>query len=207
MSPRKIVQIGLGILFVAVIGLMSSIGPELSSVVFGISLALFGGGIGLVISQLGNVVMSSVGPERSSEAGGVQGAAQNLGQSLGTALIGAVLLTGLTTGFTERVQANPAVPPGLAQKIADGTEQGIPMVSQPTVEKYAEDAGLPQRQVDALVADYGDAQVDALKRALLVASVFVLVGLWFARSLPGEPLGRPEPKAAPAAPKPAVEVA
>jgi MFS family permease len=207
MSPRRIVQIGLGILFVAVIGLMSSIGPELSSAAFAISLALFGGGIGLVISQLGNVVMSSVGPERASEAGGVQGAAQNLGQSLGTALIGAVLLTGLTTGFTERVQANPQVPQALAQKIADGTEEGIPMVSQATVEKVAEDAGLPQRQVDALVGDYNDAQVDALKRALLVASLFVLVGLWFARSLPGEPLGQPEPEKAGAEPEPAGAVA
>jgi hypothetical protein len=35
--------------------------------------------MGLVVSQLGNVIMSSVGPERVSESGGVQGAAQNLG--------------------------------------------------------------------------------------------------------------------------------
>jgi Na+/melibiose symporter-like transporter len=188
MSPRKIVEIGLGILFVAVIGLMASISPELRSWAFFVSLALFGAGLGLVISQLGNVVMSSVGPERSSEAGGVQGAAQNLGQSLGTALIGAVLLTGLTTGFQERVQANPAVPQELAQKLVNGTEQGVPMVSKPTVEKQATDAGLPPKQVDALVKDYGDAQVAALKRALLVASLLVLVGAWFARALPGEPL-------------------
>jgi Na+/melibiose symporter-like transporter len=189
MSPRKIVEIGLGILFVAVVGLMASIAPELKSWVFFVSLALFGAGIGLVISQLGNVVMSSVGPERSSEAGGVQGVAQNLGQSLGTALIGAVLLTGLTTGFQDRVQANPAVPPDLAQKIVNGTEEGLAMVSQPTVEKQATDAGLPPKQVDALVKDYGDAQVAALKRALLVASLLVLVGAWFARALPGEALG------------------
>jgi MFS family permease len=189
MSPRKIVEIGLAILFVAVIALMASIAPDLKSWVFFVSLALFGAGIGLVISQLGNVVMSSVGPERSSEAGGVQGAAQNLGQSLGTALIGAVLLTGLTTGFQDRVQANPAVPQDVAQKIVNGTEEGLPMVSQPTVEKYAADAGLPSKQVDALVKDYGDAQVAALKRALLVASLLVLVGAWFARALPSEPLG------------------
>ena len=41
---------------------------------------------------------------------------------------------------------------------------------QPAVEKFAEDAGLRRPQVDAVVADYAGAQVDALKRALLIAS-------------------------------------
>ena len=124
MSPRRVVQIGLGFLLVSIPALMLSISPTLASVAFALSLAGFGAGIGLVISQLGNIVMSSVAEDRSSEAGGVQGAAQNLGQSLGTALIGAVLLTGLTTGFVARVEANPAVPPALAQQIKQGSEEG-----------------------------------------------------------------------------------
>jgi MFS family permease len=191
-SPRRIVQIGLGLLLVATLGLMATISPQLASVAFFASLALFGAGIGLVISQLGNVVMSSVGGERSSEAGGLQGAAQNLGQSLGTALIGAILLSGLTSGFQERVAADPAVPPALQQQVADASEGGVPMLSRPDFEAAAKQAGVPPGQVDTLVAHYGDAQIAALKRALLGASFFVLVGLWFARTLPGEPLtGRP----------------
>ena len=59
-SPRRIVQVGLGILFVGLIGLLSSITPELTTPLFQISLAGFGAGVGLVVSQLGNVVMSSV---------------------------------------------------------------------------------------------------------------------------------------------------
>jgi MFS family permease len=190
MSPRATVQIGLGFLLVSILGLMLSISPTLASVAFFVSLAGFGVGLGLVISQLGNVVMSSVGPARSSEAGGVQGAAQNLGQSLGTALIGAILLTGLTTGFQERVRADPAIPPALAQQIEQGTEEGLAMVSRSTFKTTAEQAGLPPAQVSALVASYGDAQIQALKRALLCASLFVLVGAWFARGLPGEALPR-----------------
>src|SRR4051794_19418120 len=124
MSPRRVVQIGLGFLFVSILALMASISPDLASVPFALSLAGFGTGIGLVISQLGNIVMSSVPVSRSSEAGGLQGAAQNLGQSLGTALIGAVLLTSLTTGFQDRVQANPAVPERVQQQVASGTEEG-----------------------------------------------------------------------------------
>jgi MFS family permease len=191
-SPRRVVQIGLAFLFVSIVGLMASISPTLASVAFAASLAGFGIGIGLAISQLGNVVMSSVGEARSSEAGGVQGAAQNLGQSLGTALIGAALLTGLTTGFHDRIRADPAVPTQLQQQIVAGTEKGLPMVSKTQFQATAEQAGLPPEQVTKLVGYYSDAQIEALKRALLLASSFALVGLWFARALPGEALGAAE---------------
>ncbi|HWX88351.1 MAG TPA: hypothetical protein VNX67_09260 [Solirubrobacteraceae bacterium] len=39
---------------------------------------------------------------------------------------------------------------------------------------------------------YSQSQIDALERALLVASGFVLVGLWFACSPPVEALARDE---------------
>ena len=144
---------------------------------------------------MGNVVMSSVPQSRSSEAGGVQGAAQNLGQSLGTALIGAVLLLALTSDFQQRIAADPAVPPPVAQQINEGTQAGLSMVSQDQAEEIATDAGLPPDQVDAVVDSYGEAQIIGLKRALLIASLFTLVGLWFARRLPAEPLpgDRPAP--------------
>ena len=117
-----------------------------------------------------------------------QGAAQNLGQSLGTALIGAVLLTGLTTGFHDRVLADPAIPASLQQQIVSGTEEGLPMVSQAQFKSTVEQAGVPAPQTASLEVYYNESQIEALKRALLLASRFVLVGLWFARSLPGEAL-------------------
>jgi hypothetical protein len=186
------VQIGLGFLFVSIAALMATISPTLASLPFALSLAGFGAGIGLAISQLGNVVMSSVGEDRASEAGGVQGASQNLGQSLGTALIGAVLLVGLTSGFHDRVNADPAIPERVRQEAVSGTEEGLPMVSQAQFQEAAEQAGLPPRQVEKLVAFYGEAQIEALKRALLSASLFSLIALWFARALPGEPLPGPD---------------
>jgi MFS family permease len=191
-SPRRVVQIGLGFLLVSIAALMASISPSLSSLPFALSLAGFGVGIGLSISQLGNVVMSSVGESRSSEAGGVQGAAQNLGQSLGTALIGAVLLTGLTVGFHDRVLADPSIPAAAQQQIVSASEEGVPMVSQEQFKAAVEQAGVSVAQADALTAYYNESQIEALKRALLLACGFVLVGLWFARDLPGEALAKDE---------------
>jgi MFS family permease len=188
-SPRRIVQIGLGVLFVSLIGLLASISPKLTSPLFSISLAGFGAGVGLVISQIGNVVMSSVDESRSSEVGGLQGAAQSLGSSLGTAMIGAILLAGLTNGFHDRIRADANVPPKVQERIVNGSEQGVQMVSRSTAESIAKQAGLPPDQVETVVSDYGDAQIEALKRALLGAALFALVALWFAGELPGRPLG------------------
>ena len=193
-SPRRIVQFGLVLLFVGLIGLFASISPSLRSPLFSVSLAFFGAGIGLAISQLGNVVMSSVDDSRSSEVGGLQGASQSLGSSLGTAVIGAILLAGLTTGFHDRVRAEGAIPAEVQQRIVEGSQQGVEMVSKEAATDIAEDAGLPPDQVDAVVDVYSDAQLDALKRALLGAALFALVALWFAGDLPGVSLGGAEPR-------------
>ena len=187
-SPRAVVRIGMAFLFVSIIGVMATISPSLSDVAFAVSLAGFGAGLGLVISQLGNVVMSAVPDTRSSEAGGVQGTAQNLGQSLGTALIGATLLVGLTTGFHQRVLADQSIPDNVQQQIVSATDKGLSMVSKADAEKIAKESNLPPHEVDDMVALYSDAQIEALKRALFIAALFVFVGLWCARGLPAEPL-------------------
>ncbi len=192
-SPRWIVRVGLGILFVGLIGLLASISPSLTSPLFSVSLGFFGLGVGLVVSQIGNVVMSSTDESRSSEVGGLQGSAQSLGSSLGTALIGAVLLAGLTSGFHERIQADSAIPKNVQQQLVTGTEQGVPMVSKQDVEDTVTKAGLPPDQADAVVDEYGDAQITALKRAIVAAALFSLVALWIGADLPGAPLGRETP--------------
>jgi MFS family permease len=191
-SPRRIVRAGLAILFTGLIGLMSSISPSLASPLFSVSLALFGAGIGFVISQLGNVVMSSADQSRSSEVGGLQGAAQSLGSSLGTALIGAVLLAGLTSGFHARVLADEAIPADVQQQLVGGTEQGVAMISKPQAEATVTDAGLPPDQAEAVLDHYDEAQIEALKRAVLTAALLALAALWFAGDLPGVPLSSRE---------------
>ncbi len=108
------------------------------------------------------------------------------------------------TGFQESVRADPAVSPALQVQIQKSTEEGLPTVSSSQVRLAAEQAGLAPAEVQALVGHYSDAQIQALKRALFFASMFALVGLWFARDLPGEPLPteRDDARAAPARPPP-----
>jgi len=192
-SPKRIVQVGLAAMLVAALGLLAAIDYELNAVGFGIALAAFGVGVGLLASQLGNVIMSSVGEERASEAGGLQGTAQNLGASLGTALIGAILLTGLGAATTTAVHAREDLPPAVQQQVTATAKQGLEFVPRSQVEASAREAGLPAEQATAVAEAYGDAQLEALKKALFGAAGFVLLAFWFTRRLPDEPLGRADP--------------
>ena len=141
---------------------------------FKLSLALFGVGAGLLMSQLGNVIMSSAPPGKTNEAGGLQGTAQNLGASLGTALIGSVLLTGLLTGFNDRIAENPALSDSTKTQISAATENGIEIVTAEQVHAAVIDAGATPAEADAITADYSDAELDALKKAMLAVALLAL---------------------------------
>jgi Na+/melibiose symporter-like transporter len=185
-SPRRVCQLGLGAIAIGSVIVLSTIDVELNELGFSIGLAVFGVGAGLLASQLGNVIMSSVDPSRTNEAGGLQGTAQNLGASFGTALIGAILLGGLTAGFVDRVVDNPAVPPEVSAEIAQAAEAtGLQVITVDQAEQYLLDAGLPADQAAAVAADYGQAQLDGLRNALGAVAVFAVLGFWFTRRLPG----------------------
>jgi EmrB/QacA subfamily drug resistance transporter len=184
-APKRVAQAGLLALVVASLVLLGTIDVELHETSFALALAVFGIGAGLLLSQLGNVIMSAVDPAKTNEAGGLQGTAQNLGASLGTALIGSVLIAALTSGFVSRIEHNPAVPANVREQITQGAEQGIPVAPVADVEKAAVEKGLPPTQAKAIADDYGDAQLHGLKRAIGAVAVFALLSLWFTRRLPG----------------------
>jgi EmrB/QacA subfamily drug resistance transporter len=205
LAPKRVAQAGLLALVLASLFLLGTIDVELNETEFAVALAVFGIGAGLLLSQLGNVIMSSVPPAKTNEAGGLQGTAQNLGASLGTALIGSVLIAAMTSGLMARVEENPAVPPPVRAEVARLAEKGIPVVPVADVEHAALDQGLPPDQATALADDYGDAQLDGLKRAIGAITVIALLSLWFTRRLPGAPLQEPEPLDAARRGRPAVE--
>jgi Na+/melibiose symporter-like transporter len=204
-SPRIVAQLGLVAVSLGAIVLLATLDVKLNDTGFRVALALIGAGAGLLASQLGNVIMSSVAPTKTSEGGGLQGTAQNLGSSLGTAIIGAVLLASLATGFSERIADNPNVPAAARETIVAQAAQGIDIVPVDSVEQAAVDGGLTEDQARAVAADYSDAQLDALRLALGAVALAALLSLWFTRGLPTRSLAA-EPGVGAAEPAPTAAV-
>lgn len=50
------------------------------------------------------------------------------------------------------------------------------------------DAGIPPAEAAAIAADYGAAELDGLRNALLGVALFALLAFWFTRRLRGAPL-------------------
>jgi len=167
-----------------VLVLLGTIDPQLDSFEFGLAMALFGVGMGLIASQLGNVVQSSVDASGRGEAGGLQYTSQQLGSALGVALIGAIVLTGLANTFVGNVEADERISDEVAAQVGTEVNKGVSFVAADDVRDAAEDAGLDAPTADAVVEDYEDAQLDSLKAGLLVALTLALVALAFTTGLP-----------------------
>ncbi|WP_030410904.1 MFS transporter, partial [Streptomyces sp. NRRL S-1448] len=195
-APRTVVRSGLLVLVVAAGWLLATIEPRLDNLSFGLAMAVLGLGMGLLASQLGNIVQSSVGEAERSEAGGLQYTAQNLGSSLGTALIGSLLISALVSAFTTQIENNPKISQAARHQAGIAMEAGVSFVSTDQVRAAAERAGLPPSETDALVDSYATAQLNSLKAAVLAAAAVPLAAFPFTRRLPAE---RPAKKAAPSA--------
>jgi hypothetical protein len=183
-SVRSIVRVGLITTGIASLMLLTTIDPDLNERGFALSMAALGVGMGLLASQLGNVVQSSVDASGRSEAGGLQFTGQQLGSSLGVALIGAVVLSGLTAVFVSNIESNPAISDKVASQVSVAVGTGIDFVSTDQIEAAAQDAGLDEATTTALVGDYQDAQLQSLKLGLLLAAFLALASLPFTRDLP-----------------------
>lgn len=181
---RTIVRAGLTTTAVAVFLLLAVIRPELADTGFAVAMAVLGVGMGLIASQLGNVVQSSVDASGRGEAGGLQYTGQQLGSSLGVALIGAIVLSGLTSAFLANVADNEAISAEVATQVGIAVEPGIDFLTTDQVAAAAEASGLDEATSIALVEDYADAQLRSLKVGLLGAGFLALLSLASTRNLP-----------------------
>ncbi|CAB5068043.1 MAG: MFS transporter [Actinobacteria bacterium] len=185
-SVRTIVRSGLITTMLAAILLLISIRPDLANLGFAGSMAILGIGMGLMVSQLGNVVQSSVDVSGRGEAGGLQYTGQQLGSSLGVALIGAIVLAGLTGVFVTKVEQDDRISAEVSAQVGVAVESGVDFVDSSQIEQAVQEAGLDEQTTTAIVDDYESAQLQALKTGLLAAALLALISLAFTKDLPHE---------------------
>jgi hypothetical protein len=181
---KTLVRAGLVVVLAATGMLLGTIEPELDNGAFLAAMGVLGIGMGLIVSQLGNVVQSSVSDRERSEAGGLQNTAQQLGSSLGTALLGAIVISGLLATFSAKIAEHPDLSQGTKSQIELRLSSGGSFVAADEVRESATEAGIAPDEVEAIVSSYEEAQLSSLKLAFLVAGFLVIASFWATRRLP-----------------------
>lgn len=189
-APRYIVRTGFVVIFVGVV-LLGFTGANATSgwqLVPGI--AILGIGIGIIMSQLQNLVQSAVTTTDSSETSGLMATFQNLGMSLGTAIGGVLLIASLLNVSTSLINQNTSLNSQQKAQLNAAYENNAQIASNAQVQ--AATASLPPAESQQVVDINAEARQAALSRVFMVLGVMSLLGLLATVKLPQN---KPGPKA------------
>lgn len=135
-----------------------------------LGLAIFGTGIGLLLSQLTNITMSAAGAEREAEASGLLNTSKNFGYSLGTALIGILMIIGVFTGLVTSIGESPE----FAQMPREQIEQSLYDYFQDM--QTTEPQAIPAGDTPEATAIVDSAISSAMRLTFFVLGMILLLG-------------------------------
>ncbi|HYJ60534.1 MAG TPA: MFS transporter [Actinomycetota bacterium] len=183
-SPRRVVNLSLGVIVVGIVALFAAMDVDASAEIVTGPLLLVGLGLGGLASQLGSVTVSAVPDDQSPEVGGLQNTATQFGASMGTALAGSILIASLTASFLTGIEQNPAVPDEVVAQanvqLADGGE----FLSDEQLATALADAGVDEATAQAVIEVNEQARVDGLRATLALLALFALIALFFTTRIP-----------------------
>jgi MFS family permease len=179
--PKK--KVGWGFL-ISVLGLIvMAIYVQLGSSPWGLipGLFIYGMGLGLIGSQIVNLIMSSVPPKQTAEAAGITSTLETLGSSVGTAIVGTVLVLSLTNGVSRLVNQSTIYPANVKTQVSQQLDTSIEVVSSDALAQQ-----LPQdaQYSDETISIYDQARQNAFTITLLFMGFIALMAYLSSRRLP-----------------------
>ena len=128
LAPRRIIQLGLGIVLVGSLLLYASVYDGADRITFIPALFIFGVGFGLMVSQLSALTLSSATKELAGASSGIYGTFREIGRTFGSAIIGAVFIATLTNTLATSIENNTNIPNSqrtqIAQNVRKSDNQG-----------------------------------------------------------------------------------
>lgn len=155
---------------------------------------VLGVGMGLTMSQISNITLSSVSVQQAGEASGVNNTMRQVGQTLGTAILGAILISTLTSHITSGIQNSEKIPVQMRQAIADTVSNQASNIEFSGAAPLP--AGTPEYVKTEISAIAKQATTDANKITLLFGALFSFLGFLIAFFLKGEKEAKAEVSAA-----------
>jgi Na+/melibiose symporter-like transporter len=174
--PSSVIRLGFALLLIGLVALIPIVPRADSGWPLVIPLLIAGCGLGLLVSQLNNYMLSPISEERVSEAAGVNSAGGSFALSFGLAFAGAIMLATLSLTFTHMANESNVVAPAQQLQVADALEHDAEVMSNTQLDQQL--AGQPQDVQDEIIRINTDARPFALQIALLIPILAALAGLF-----------------------------
>jgi EmrB/QacA subfamily drug resistance transporter len=181
-NPKRLVQTGLLISVVGLVYLRHALNAGTTAADLIGPLGVYACGLGLSMSQLGNITMSAVSVNRAGEASGVNNTVRQIGSSLGTAIIGSVLIASIAGGLSGGVKSSAAINPAYRAAVSRETKAQASVVEFGGALVSDQPLTAGEREVIKRLAD--EATVRADRTALLFTLLFTAIGFLLAARLP-----------------------
>lgn len=174
-GPKYVITVGLLLESAGIFGYVLAFGPDTTFLSLLPALILHGIGIGFATSQLTNVVLSDIPPQKSGSASGAAGMVRQVGTALGIALIGAIFLSQASGNIRDGLDRAPGIPAAAKASILEGVTGGIG------------GGGAPEGGDPAVGTIVSDGIADASKPAVGFAGAVVLLGALLSTLVPNIP--------------------
>ena len=181
-NPRLICRSAIVLCFVAAVVVAFSGTPTGMDAMFFIGIFFIGASGGLLSSQAGVIVTSSISKEDGAQSGGIQGSMRNIGQAMGIALIGLIMISSLTTSVKRSLLDNPVTRPLMDRDLK--LSGNIPFVTDAEVRSYLTDQHIDAADANAVVSDYTHSRIKALRISFIVFGGIILLFLAFTFHIP-----------------------
>jgi MFS family permease len=173
---KRIIQAGF-MLVILGLGIVAwTVKPDVQPSDLGLAV-IFGIGVGLIASQILNLVFSSVDEKDIPETSGLNGTFEQLGNSIGVALVGTIMLSTLFVGLQADIEESVEIPPEYKPRLLAAIENGVELVSDTQLESALEassaDASFQAEALDV----YALNRTRAFKVGIIFLIFLSLVGL------------------------------
>ena len=180
-GQKRIVQVGIFLGAVGSVVIYYTIGVDTTRVNMIPGLFIFGLGLGLIVAQITNLILSSVPVKQVGVASGVNGTIREVGRSFGTALIGAVFLATLGSSITDKINNDAnlnKLPVAAKQSIIDKVSNGDTSSSRSNSGNTSETVN------NAIKKDIQESIVDGSRIAVAYTGVILLISFLVSFTLP-----------------------
>ena len=183
-APKSIIQLGLLVLVAGLLLAIATINVEVRGLALLTGFALIGIGAGVIASQIMNLVLSQVVPERTSETAALMSTSQNLGMAIGTALMGSIVIAGLAGGAITLIDDSTVIAEDLKPSVISAVEENVRFLSNEELQAVLKDAPPDLEQEILRINEI--ARIHGIKTSLWGLVIFTILGIIASIFLPPE---------------------